>query len=124
VCSGKTNHVEVVRVMFDPALTSYRKLLDVFWSSHDPTIPTEEIQYQSTVFYYGEEQKKLAEATRDAFQKRLNEKNRGDIKTVIAPAKEFYFAEDNHQQYMAKNPEGICPLDGTGCYVPEDLVAV
>jgi peptide-methionine (S)-S-oxide reductase len=123
VCSGLTGHNEVVRVVFDPAATSYAALLRVFWESHDPTQGMRQgndvgTQYRSGLYYYDDEQKRQVLASRDAFQKELEAAGYGAITTEIAPAPEYYFAEDYHQQYLAKNPGGYCGLGGTGVSCP------
>jgi peptide-methionine (S)-S-oxide reductase len=119
VCSGRTGHNEVVRVVFDPARTSYEALLTVFWESHDPTQGMRQgndlgTQYRSGIYVYSPAQRVAAEASRAAFQARLREAGYGDITTEIADAPTFYFAEAYHQQYLAKNPDGYCGLGGTG----------
>lgn len=119
VCSGLTGHNEVVRVVFDPALTSYDTLLKVFWEAHDPTQGMQQgndvgTQYRSGIYCYGPEQKLAAEASRTLFGKRLHAAGFGAITTEVLPAPVFYFAEDYHQQYLAKNPGGYCGLGGTG----------
>ncbi len=123
VCSGGTNHAEVVRVVFDPARVSFEDLLRVFWESHDPTQGMRQgndagTQYRSAVYYADDTQRAAAEASRDAYQKRLAEAGYGRITTEIAPAGPFYYAEDYHQQYLAKNPDGYCGLGGTGVSCP------
>jgi len=123
VCSGKTGHAEVVRVVFDPAKVSYRDLLRVFWENHDPTQGMRQgadvgSQYRSGIYLENSEQKTLAEASRDAYQDRLRQAGFGRITTEILPESEFYYAEDYHQQYLAKNPEGYCGLGGTGVACP------
>ncbi|MEZ4278568.1 MAG: peptide-methionine (S)-S-oxide reductase MsrA [Myxococcota bacterium] len=123
VCSGRTGHTEAVRAIFDPAKTSYAELLRIFWESHDPTQGMRQgndvgTQYRSGLYYYDDEQKALALASRDAFQKELDAAGYGPITTEIAPAPEYYFAEDYHQQYLAKNPGGYCGLGGTGVSCP------
>ncbi len=127
VCTGKTGHNEVVRVVFDPRRVSYEELLKIFWESHDPTQGMRQgndvgTQYRSGVYTYGEAQQRAAEASRDAYQKRLREAGYGAITTEILPAPEFYYAEDYHQQYLAKNPDGYCGLGGTGVSCPIGLV--
>ncbi len=122
-CSGLTNHAEVVLVVFDPARVRYEELLKAFWEGHDPTQGMRQgndrgTQYRSTIYAYGEAQLKAAEASRDAFQKALTAKGFGRITTEIRPAPEFYYAEDYHQQYLAKNPNGYCGLGGTGVSCP------
>jgi peptide-methionine (S)-S-oxide reductase len=123
VCSGMTGHAEVVRVVFEPAKTSYEALLRLFWESHDPTQGMRQgndvgTQYRSAIYTYGPEQRRAAEASRDAFQAALRAAGYGDITTEIADAPEFFFAEDYHQQYLAKNPGGYCGLGGTGVTCP------
>jgi peptide-methionine (S)-S-oxide reductase len=129
VCSGRTGHTEAVRAIFDPAKTSYAEMLRVFWESHDPTQGMRQgndvgTQYRSGLYYYDEGQKALALASRDAFQKELDAAGYGPITTEIAPAPEYYFAEDYHQQYLAKNPGGYCGLGGTGVSCPVGLAKV
>ena len=129
VCTGRTNHAEVVRVVFDPKETSYVELLKVFFESHDPTQGMRQgndvgTQYRSGIYYYDDNQKRAAEAARDAYQKKLTEAGYGKITTEILPAPEFYFAEDYHQQYLAKNPDGYCGLGGTGVACPMPLQGV
>ena len=123
VCSGQTAHAEVVRVVFDPAKVAFEELLRVFWESHDPTQGMQQgndtgTQYRSAIYVYGDEQRALAEASRKAYEARLKEAGYGAITTEIAPAGEFYFAEDYHQQYLAKNPDGYCGIGGTGVTCP------
>jgi peptide-methionine (S)-S-oxide reductase len=119
VCSGMTGHSEVVLVVFDPRQISYADLLKLFWESHDPTQGMRQggdvgTQYRSGIYYYSQAQKEAAERTRDAYQQDLNAAGHGQITTEILPAPEFYYAEDYHQQYLAKNPDGYCGLGGTG----------
>jgi peptide-methionine (S)-S-oxide reductase len=119
VCSGKTGHNEVVRVVFDPSIISYEKLLQLFWEAHNPTQGMRQgndigTQYRSGIYVYNEEQKQLAEASKQHFQEKLIAKGLGQIATEILDAREFYYAEDYHQQYLAKNPSGYCGLGGTG----------
>ena len=119
VCSGLTGHNEVVRVVFDPQAIAYTELLRVFWESHDPTQGMRQgndvgTQYRSAIYYYGDAQHRAAEASRDAYQQSLDAAGHGRITTEIAPAPEFYYAEDYHQQYLAKNPNGYCPMHATG----------
>jgi peptide-methionine (S)-S-oxide reductase len=128
VCSGRTGHAEVVRVVYDPQKVDYLTLLDVFWAAHDPTQVNRQgndvgTQYRTVIFYTDEEQKRLAEMTRAAYEKILRSHGHGRIATQILPASEhpFYFAEDYHQQYLAKNPGGYCGLGGTGLYNPEEI---
>jgi peptide-methionine (S)-S-oxide reductase len=123
VCSGSTGHTEVVFVVYDPKLTQYEDLLRVFWENHDPTQGMRQgndvgTQYRSAIYCYSDEQKRAAEASRDAYQKRLAEARLGEITTEIAEAPPFYYAEAYHQQYLAKNPNGYCGLGGTGVTCP------
>lgn len=128
VCTGTTDHAEVVQVEYDPAQVSYKELLDVFWTEHDPTQVDRQgndsgTQYRSVVFYFSEDQKATMEATRSAFQKKLTERGKGKIATQLLAAKEhpYYYAEGYHQQYLYKNPWGYCGLQGTGCYHPDEI---
>jgi peptide-methionine (S)-S-oxide reductase len=119
VCSGRTGHTEAVLVVFDPAKISYEELLRIFWESHDPTQGMRQgndigTQYRSGIYFTSEEQRALAEKSRDEYQERLTAAGYGEITTEILPAPAFYFAEDYHQQYLAKNPGGYCGLGGTG----------
>jgi peptide-methionine (S)-S-oxide reductase len=123
VCTGMTGHNEVVLVVFDPARISYADLLKTFWESHDPTQGMRQgndvgTQYRSGIYYFDEAQKQAAEASRSAFQQELARARYGTITTEILPAPEFYYAEDYHQQYLAKNPGGYCGLGGTGVTCP------
>ncbi|MGE3303315.1 MAG: peptide-methionine (S)-S-oxide reductase MsrA [Hyphomonadaceae bacterium] len=123
VCSGHTGHTEVVRVIFDPKQVSYDQLLKVFWENHDPTQGMRQgndvgTQYRSAIYATSPAQLKAAEASRDSYQKALTAAGRGAITTEIAPAGEFYYAEDYHQQYLAMNPNGYCGLGGTGVSCP------
>jgi peptide-methionine (S)-S-oxide reductase len=123
VCSGRTGHTEAVRAIFDPEKTSYAEMLRVFWENHDPTQGMRQgndrgTQYRSGLYYYDEAQKALALASRDAFQERLTKAGYGRITTEVMAAPEYYFAEDYHQQYLAKNPQGYCGLGGTGVACP------
>jgi peptide-methionine (S)-S-oxide reductase len=123
VCSGLTGHAEVVLVVFDPARLSYDELLKTFWESHDPTQGMRKgndlgTQYRSAIYYVDERQRRAAEESRAAFQRRLTEAGFGAITTEITPAGEFYYAEGYHQQYLAKNPGGYCGLGGTGVSCP------
>ncbi len=123
VCSGLTGHNEVVRVVFDPKVVSYEELLGVFWENHDPTQGMRQgndagTQYRSGIYWYGEAQRRAAEASREAYQPLLKAAGYGAITTEIAPAPEFYYAEDYHQQYLAKNPNGYCGMGGTGVSCP------
>jgi peptide-methionine (S)-S-oxide reductase len=119
VCSGLTGHNEVVLVVYDPASTDLDSLLRIFWESHDPTQGMRQgndvgTQYRSGIYYFDKAQRQAAEASREQYQERLRQAGYGDITTEILPAGEFYFAEDYHQQYLAKNPHGYCGLGGTG----------
>jgi peptide-methionine (S)-S-oxide reductase len=123
VCSGRTGHAEVVLVVFDPKKLSYEKLLKTFWENHNPTQGMRQgndvgTQYRSAIYTFDEAQRKAADASKAAYQKALTAKGLGAITTEIAPAGEFYFAEDYHQQYLAKNPAGYCGLGGTGVSCP------
>ena len=123
VCSGKTGHNEVVRVIYDPAVISYEALLQVFWEGHDPTQGMRQgndtgTQYRSGIYTYSDAQKQAAEASKTAFAPRLSEAGYGVITTEITDAPPFYFAEDYHQQYLAKNPNGYCGIGGTGVTCP------
>jgi len=119
VCSGKTGHNEVVRVVFDPTKTSYREMLKLFWEDHDPTQGMRQgndvgTQYRSGIYVSSEAQRRTALASRDAYQQRIAAAGYGEITTEILDAPEFYYAEPYHQQYLAKNPMGYCGLGGTG----------
>ncbi len=119
VCSGQTGHNEVVLVVFDPKQILYAELLKTFWESHNPTQGMRQgndagTQYRSGIYYYGDAQREAAERSRDAFQEKLTAARFGAITTEILPAPEFYYAEDYHQQYLSKNPDGYCGLGGTG----------
>ena len=123
VCTGMTGHNEVVLVVFDPKVVSYDDLLKVFWENHDPTQGMRQgndvgTQYRSGIYYFDDDQRRAAERTRDAFQGRLKASGFGAITTEIVPAPDFYYAEDYHQQYLAKNPDGYCGLGGTGVTCP------
>jgi len=123
VCSGRTAHTEVVLVVFDPKKISYERLVKTFWESHNPTQGMRQgndagTQYRSAVYTFNDAQRKAADASRAAYQKALSAKGLGAITTEIAQASEFYFAEDYHQQYLAKNPAGYCGLGGTGVACP------
>jgi len=123
VCSGMTGHTEVVLVVFDPKLTSYDEILKIFWENHDPTQGMRQgndtgTQYRSAVYTMSVEQKKAAEASRAAYQDRLTTAGYDRITTEIADAPPFYYAEDYHQQYLAKNPNGYCGIGGTGVSCP------
>ncbi|WP_449419718.1 peptide-methionine (S)-S-oxide reductase MsrA [Phormidium nigroviride] len=128
VCSGKTGHNEVVLVVFDPKVVSYETLLKVFWESHNPTQGMRQgndtgTQYRSGIYVYSDSQKKLAEATRDAYQKAISGAGYGEITTEILDASEFYYAEGYHQQYLAKNPGGYCGLGGTKIECPVGVLS-
>ncbi len=119
VCGGQTGHNEVVRVIYDPAVVSYEDLLKVFWEGHDPTQGMRQgndrgTQYRSGIYTYSDEQVAAAKASRDAFAPVLAAAGYGAISTEIEAAPDFYFAEDYHQQYLAKNPQGYCGIGGTG----------
>jgi peptide-methionine (S)-S-oxide reductase len=127
VCSGLTGHTEVVRVVFDPSRISYEELLKLFWENHDPTQGMRQgadvgTQYRSGVYYYSDAQRAAAESSRDLYQRALGAAGHGRITTEIAPAPEFYFAEEYHQQYLAKNPGGYCGIGGTGVACQAGLV--
>jgi peptide-methionine (S)-S-oxide reductase len=123
VCSGRTGHTEVVLVVFDPKKVSYERLLKTFWENHDPTQGMRQgndvgTQYRSSIYTFGDAQRKAADASKAAYQKALSARGLGSITTEIAPSDAFYFAEDYHQQYLAKNPAGYCGLGGTGVSCP------
>ena len=123
VCSGATGHAEVVRVVYDPKQISYNDLLKVFWENHDPTQGMRQgndigTQYRSGIYYYGDAQREAAERSREAFQQKLTDAGYDRITTEVSPAPEFYYAEDYHQQYLSKNPDGYCGLGGTGVSCP------
>ena len=126
VCSGMTGHSEVVLVVFDPRRVSYADLVKVFWESHDPTQGMRQgndvgTQYRSGIYYANDEQREIAERSREAYQQQLSRAGYGTITTEILPAPEFYYAEDYHQQYLSKNPDGYCGLGGTGVACPVGL---
>ena len=128
VCTGRTGHAEVVRVVFDSKVISYEALLKLFWESHDPTQGMRQgndvgTQYRSAIYVYGEAQRRAAEASREAYQRALAKAGHGQITTEIREAPEFYYAEDYHQQYLAKNPNGYCGIGGTGVSCPTGLTA-
>lgn len=123
VCSGRTGHAEVVLVVFDPAVTSYATMLRLFWSNHDPTQGMRQggdvgTQYRSALYWFTDDQKVMAERSLADYQKALSEKGFDPISTEIRQAPDFYYAEDYHQQYLAKNPGGYCGLGGTGVACP------
>jgi peptide-methionine (S)-S-oxide reductase len=126
VCSGKTGQAEAVRVVFDPQLISYEQLLRIFWESHDPTQGMRQgndmgTQYRSAIYTHTDAQQAAADASRAAYQAELTKAGYGEITTEIRPAPDFYFAEDYHQQYLAKNPRGYCPDHSTGVACPIGL---
>ena len=126
VCSGRTGHAEAVLVAYDPDRVSYEQLLKVFWEHHDPTQGMRQgndagTQYRSAIFTADAEQQRTAEASRDAYQRELTAAGFGEITTEIKPAPAFYYAEDYHQQYLAKNPNGYCPDHSTGVSCPVGL---
>ena len=126
VCSGRTGHNEVVYVVFDPSRVDYQDLLKTFWESHDPTQGMRQgndvgTQYRSGIYTYSAQQAEAAEASRAAYQSALSNRGLGSITTEIIAAPELYFAEDYHQQYLAKNPMGYCGLGGTGVTCPTGL---
>jgi peptide-methionine (S)-S-oxide reductase len=128
VCSGRTGHAEVVLVVFDPKRISYETLLQTFWESHDPTQGMRQgndvgTQYRSAVYTFSDEQRRAAEKSRDAYQARLRDAGYDEITTDVEPETTFYYAEDYHQQYLAKNPNGYCGLGGTGVSCPVGLQA-
>lgn len=123
VCTGKTGHNEVVHVIFDPASTDYETLLKAFWEGHDPTQGMRQgndlgTQYRSGIYYYSDEQRVWAEETKQKYQDHLDQAGYQAITTEILPVPEFYYAEDYHQQYLAKNPSGYCGVGGTGVTCP------
>ena len=128
VCGGMTGHAEVVLVVFDPKTIRYEDLLKVFWESHDPTQGMRQgndvgTQYRSGIFWYDAAQRRAAEASREAYQAALSKGRHGAITTEIVQAPELYYAEDYHQQYLAKNPGGYCGIGGTGVSCPMGVVA-
>ncbi len=123
VCTGRTGHAEVVRVVFDPRRVSYDDLLRAFWETHDPTQGMRQgndvgTQYRSAIYVHSEAQRRAAEASRDAYARALRDRGFGPITTELRDAPPFYYAEEYHQQYLAKNPEGYCGLGGTGVSCP------
>ncbi len=127
VCTGMTGHDEVVLVVYDPAKVSYEDLLRVFWESHDPTQGMRQgndvgTQYRSAIYTFDAEQKAAAENSKAAYQEKLAEAGHGAITTEILDAPPFYYAEEYHQQYLAKNPDGYCGIGGTGVSCPVGLV--
>jgi peptide-methionine (S)-S-oxide reductase len=128
VCTGFTNHAEVVLVVFDPKQISYEELLKAFWEGHDPTQGMRQgndmgTQYRSAIYTYGDEQLAAAKKSKEAFQQALAEAGLRPITTEIRPAPTFYYAEDYHQQYLGKNPNGYCGLGGTGVTCPVGVLA-
>ena len=126
VCTGLTGHAEVVRVVFDPAVVSYGDLLRLFWENHDPTQGNRQgndvgTQYRSAIYAHSEAQRREAEVSRGAFAEQLRRAGHDEVTTEIREAPEFYFAEGYHQQYLAKNPDGYCGLQGTGVACPVGL---
>jgi peptide-methionine (S)-S-oxide reductase len=126
VCSGRTGHAEVVFIVFDPKRVSYDELLTTFWESHDPTQGMRQgndsgTQYRSGIYAFGDAQLAAAKASREAYQKVLREAGLDSITTEILPAPAFYYAEEYHQQYLAKDPDGYCGLGGTGVACPVGL---
>jgi peptide-methionine (S)-S-oxide reductase len=129
VCSGSTGHTEAVLAVFDPKLTSYEEMLRLFWEGHDPTQTMRQgndvgTQYRSALYYHDASQQAAAQSTRDAYAEVLRASGYGEITTEIAPAGPFYYAEDYHQQYLAKNPAGYCGIGGTGVSCPIGVAAV
>jgi peptide-methionine (S)-S-oxide reductase len=128
VCSGRTGHAEVVLVVFDPRRVDYESLLKIFWENHDPTQGMRQgndvgTQYRSAIYTYSPAQQKAAEKSRDIYQEVLTAAGHGAITTEIREAPDFYYAEDYHQQYLAKNPYGYCGIGGTGVACPTGLVS-
>jgi len=128
VCSGRTGHAEVVRVAYDPRRIPYEELLRLFWEGHDPTQGMRQgndvgTQYRSALYTYGDAQRQAAERSRAAYERALASAGLGPITTEIRSAPEFYYAEEYHQQYLAKNPDGYCGLGGTGVSCPTGLVS-
>ena len=126
VCSGSTGHAEAVLVAFDPEKTSYEEMLRIFWEGHDPTQGMRQgndvgTQYRSAIYWNSEDQRERAEASRAMYRQQLQAAGHGEITTEIAEAPPFYYAEDYHQQYLAKNPNGYCGLGGTGVSCPVGL---
>jgi len=128
VCSGRTGHAETVLVVFEPNVTSYEDMLKIFWEAHDPTQGMRQgndvgTQYRSAIYWFTEAQRDEAIASRDRYQEVLNRAGYGQITTEIEPAPPFYYAEDYHQQYLAKNPWGYCGIGGTGVSCPVGLAS-
>ncbi len=127
VCSGRTGHTEVVLVVFDPKVTSYDAMLRLFWENHDPTQGMRQgndvgTQYRSAIYTFDDAQARAVSALREMFSERLKASGYDDITTEVAPAPTFYYAEDYHQQYLAKNPNGYCGIGGTGVSCPIGVV--
>jgi peptide-methionine (S)-S-oxide reductase len=127
-CTGKTGHAEAVRIVFDPAVVSYERLLRTFWESHDPTQGYRQgndvgTQYRSAIYAHGADQLAAAKASRAMYEGELAKAGYGAITTEIREAPEFYFAEDYHQQYLAKDPKGYCPVHSTGVRLPQHFAA-
>lgn len=125
VCSGRTGHNEVVRVVFDPSVIAYKQLLKIFWENHDPTQGMRQgndigSQYRSGIYASSDAQRDAALASRDSYQRALTAAGRGEITTEILEAPEYYYAEDYHQQYLSKNPHGYCGLGGTGVCMSDE----
>ena len=128
VCSGRTGHTEIVLVAYDPKQVSFDQILKTFWEGHDPTQGMRQgndvgTQYRSAAYWTSDAQREAAEKSAAMFGEKLNEKGYGDVSTEIAEAGPFYYAEDYHQQYLAKNPDGYCGLGGTGVSCPVELLA-
>jgi peptide-methionine (S)-S-oxide reductase len=126
VCTGRTGHTEIVLVVYDPGEISYEELLRIFWESHNPTQGMRQgadvgTQYRSAIFWFDEDQRDAAQASKAAYQKKLQQAGFGDITTEIAQAPTLYYAEDYHQQYLAKNPGGYCGIGGTGVRCPSGV---
>jgi peptide-methionine (S)-S-oxide reductase len=126
VCSARTGHTEAVLAVFDPSVTSYDEMLRLFWENHDPTQGMRQgndvgTQYRSAIYVGSDAERKAAERSREVFSERLRAAGHGEITTEIAPMSDFYYAEDYHQQYLAKNPNGYCGLGGTGVSCPIGL---
>jgi peptide-methionine (S)-S-oxide reductase len=127
-CSGRTGHAEVVLIVFEPARIGFAELLKIFWENHDPTQGMRQgndagTQYRSAIYWHGDEQRRAAEVSRAAYQEMLSKAGHGKITTELAQAGEFYYAEDYHQQYLAKNPDGYCGIGGTGVACPIGVFA-
>jgi peptide-methionine (S)-S-oxide reductase len=128
VCSARTGHTEAVLVVFDPSVTSYDEMLRLFWENHDPTQGMRQgndvgTQYRSAIYVGSDAEREAAERSREVFSESLRAAGHGEITTEIAPLSDFYYAEDYHQQYLAKNPNGYCGLGGTGVSCPVGLAA-